>query len=81
MPYNDRLFALLGAPDDQELQALWVEPLRCKPDQDDFVARSRDWRIACLSKEGRAVHGHTLLNLGRSSGALSRALRGQRKRA
>lgn len=70
MPHNDRLFTLLGALDDRELQTLWVEKLRCKPEQDGFATGSREWRIASLSKEWRAVHGHTLINLGRSPHAL-----------
>jgi hypothetical protein len=66
MPFNDRLFVLLSELADQELQQLWGEALRCKLDHDDFATGSRDWRIGCLSKEWRAAHGHTLLNLTRS---------------
>jgi uncharacterized protein YaaW (UPF0174 family) len=66
MPYNDRLFFLLGELEDQELEQLWCEALRCSLDKDDFAAGSRDWRIGCLSREWRSAHGHTLLNLARS---------------
>lgn len=75
MPLNDRLFTLLGVLDDRELQTLWVEKLRCKPEKDGFATGSRDWRIASLSKEWRAVHGHTLINLGRSPHAFALVLK------
>jgi len=66
MAFNDRLFTLLSALSDDELRRLWTECLRCKPEEDDFLSGSRDWRIACISKAWRAVHGHTLRNLARS---------------
>jgi uncharacterized protein YaaW (UPF0174 family) len=70
MPHNDRLFNLLDALDDKELQILWADILRCKPGQDDFATGSREWRLGCISKEWRGVHGHTLANLARSPHAL-----------
>ncbi len=66
MPFNDRLFSLLSELDESELRHLWCEALRCRPEQDDFSSGTREWRIACVSKEWRAIHGHTLLNLTRS---------------
>src|SRR5512137_152369 len=70
MPYNDRLFALLSELEDQELEGIWAQALRCKPDFNDYAAGSRDWRLACISAEWRAVHGHTLRNRFRSPHAL-----------
>lgn len=67
MPYDDRLFALLRELDDQELRTIWVDALKCAPDRDDFAVGSRELKILNISKEWRAVHGHTLLNLRRGN--------------
>jgi len=67
MPYDDRLFALLRELDDQELRTIWVDALKCAPDRDDFAIGSRELKILNISKEWRAVHGHTLLNLRRGN--------------
>lgn len=66
MPFNDRLFVLLSELEDQELEGIWAQALRCKPDYNDYASGSRDWRVACISAEWRAVHGHTLRNRLRS---------------
>ncbi|WP_290891390.1 hypothetical protein [Arenimonas sp.] len=65
MPYNDRLFQLLQALDDAELESIWVSALRCKPDDQEFQVVSHEMKVALVSAEWRAVHGHTLRNLGR----------------
>jgi uncharacterized protein YaaW (UPF0174 family) len=67
MPYDDRLFVLLRELDDQELRTIWVDALKCAPDRDDFAVGSRELKILNISKEWRAVHGHTLLNLRRGN--------------
>lgn len=67
MPYDDRLFQLLRALDEQELQTIWVDALKCTPELEDFAVGSREFRIINISKEWRAVHGHTLLNVRRGS--------------
>lgn len=67
MSYDDRLFVLLRELDDQELRTIWVDALKCAPDRDDFAVGSRELKILNISKEWRAVHGHTLLNLRRGN--------------
>jgi uncharacterized protein YaaW (UPF0174 family) len=62
MPYNDRLFDLLRALDDTELQTLWEKALRCAPDVEAFATSPREQRIHHISKAWRAAHGHTLRN-------------------
>lgn len=67
MPYDDRLFVLLRDLDDHELRTIWVDALKCAPDRDDFSVGTRELKILNISKEWRAVHGHTLLNLRRGN--------------
>lgn len=59
---NDRLFHLLSELDDSELKSLWTTCLRKKPEDEDFELGSKNHKIIVISKEWRAVHGHTLLN-------------------
>jgi hypothetical protein len=70
VPADDRLRVLLAALEESELEGIWTLALRCKPDADGFVAASRDRRIDCISREWRAVHGHTVLNRMRAPHAL-----------
>ena len=67
MPYDDRLFTLLGELDDHELKSIWETALKRKAEYEDYARGSREYRIACISKEWRAVHGHSLRNLARGS--------------
>lgn len=67
MPYNDRLFSLLQELDDQELRAVWEDALKCSPEHEDFAIGSREVRVLNISREWRAIHGHTLLNMRRGS--------------
>lgn len=63
MPLDDRLFHLLEALTDDELQRLWTEGLRCKPERDKFTELPRPERITALSKSWRAEHGNALRNV------------------
>lgn len=63
MPLDDRLFHLLESLTDDELQRLWADGLRRKPEQDRFDSLARAERIAALSKAWRAEHGNALLNV------------------
>ena len=67
MPYNDRLFTLLRELDDAELESIWVKALRRELDDEEFSAVPRELRIDLISREWRAVHGHTLVNIARRS--------------
>jgi len=62
MPHNDRLITLLSALDDDELRPIWVDALRSDSDDHEYVAGTKQGRVRCISKEWRAVHGHTLRN-------------------
>jgi len=66
MPFNDRLFKLLAELEDKELRSIWVDALRCRPEEENFLNGSREWRMACISQAWRSAHGHTLRNLTRS---------------
>ena len=65
MPYDDRLFKLLGQLDARDLQGIWEVALKCKPEHEDFALGTREWQVACISEEWRAVHGHTMWNIRR----------------
>jgi uncharacterized protein YaaW (UPF0174 family) len=67
MPYNDRLFVLLRDLDDGELESIWVKALRRDITDEEFNAVPRELRIDLISREWRAVHGHTLVNVARSN--------------
>jgi uncharacterized protein YaaW (UPF0174 family) len=62
MPGNDRLFQLLSELDDAELKNIWTTCLGKEPEDDYFEPGSKDHKVIVISKEWRAVHGHTLLN-------------------
>jgi uncharacterized protein YaaW (UPF0174 family) len=62
MPGNDRLFQLLSELDDAELKNIWTTCLGKAPEDDYFDLGSKDHKVIVISKEWRAVHGHTLLN-------------------
>lgn len=70
MPYNDRLFQLLGDLDATELQAIWEKAFRCKPSDEEFNKLSHELRVSLVSAHWRAAHGHSLPNLWRDSHAL-----------
>lgn len=67
MPYNDRLFQLLGALDPSELSAIWKTALQRSGNDEEFDAVPHDLQVSLISAEWRAVHGHTLANLWRDS--------------
>jgi hypothetical protein len=67
MPYNDRLFQLLAALDDSELRNIWVSALRRDGADEEFDAVSHELKVALISAEWRAAHGHSLRNLWRES--------------
>lgn len=67
MPYNDRLFQLLEGLDEPELQAIWERALKRSGTDEKFSAVSRSYKVALISAEWRAAHGHTLVNLLRDS--------------
>lgn len=67
MPYNDRLFKLLGALDDSELRSIWETALKRKPTDEEFDAVSHEMRVVLISAEWRAVHGHSVRNIWRDS--------------
>lgn len=71
MPYNDRMFKLLGELDDHELLALWTDALKRSPDHEDFAVGSREYRIVAISRDWRSVHGHSVLNIRRSTHELA----------
>jgi uncharacterized protein YaaW (UPF0174 family) len=71
MPYNDRLFDLLGVLDETEIAALWTDAFRRPPSDESFDASPRARRIDLVSREWRAVHGHSLANLRRSDHELA----------
>jgi uncharacterized protein YaaW (UPF0174 family) len=62
MPGNDRLFQLLSELDDAELMNIWATCLGKTPEDEYFEPGSKDHKVIVISKEWRAVHGHTLLN-------------------
>lgn len=62
MPGNDRLFQLLSELDDADLNSLWKTCLGKKSEDEYFEPGSKDHKVIVISKEWRAVHGHTLLN-------------------
>lgn len=62
MPFNDRLFQLLSELDDSELTSLWTTCLDKKPEDENFERGNKGHKVIVISKEWRAVHGHTLLN-------------------
>jgi uncharacterized protein YaaW (UPF0174 family) len=62
MAAKDRLFMLLSELDDNELANIWTQCLRMKPEDEFFAEGSKDHKVIVISKEWRAVHGHTLLN-------------------
>jgi uncharacterized protein YaaW (UPF0174 family) len=70
MPYNDRLFQLLRELDDAELRSIWVTALRREGDDEEFDAVPHELKVALISAEWRAVHGHSLPNLWRDSHGL-----------
>jgi len=70
MPYNDRLFQLLGELDDAELTSLWVNALKRSSDDEGFVDVSRELKVVLISAEWRAAHGHSVRNLWRDTHAL-----------
>ena len=53
---------LLSELDDNELANIWTQSLRMKPEDEFFAEGSKDHKVIVISKEWRAVHGHTLLN-------------------
>lgn len=71
MHSNDRLLILLTELNDQELLSIWTKALRCKPDYKDFARGTHEARVRAISMEWRSVHGHTLMNLRRSSHELA----------
>lgn len=62
MPGNDRMFQLLSELDDAELRNIWTTCLGKTPEDEYFEPGSKDHKVIVISKEWRAVHGHTLLN-------------------
>ena len=66
MANNDRLFILLSELDDNELAHIWTQCLRMKPYAEFFGVDSKAHKINVISKEWRAIHGHTLFNRFRS---------------
>ncbi|GAP38560.1 hypothetical protein [Piscinibacter sakaiensis] len=67
MPYNDRLFQLLGSLEPGELQAIWEKGFRRKPSDEEFEKLPQDLRVSVVSAHWRAIHGHSLPNLWRDS--------------
>jgi uncharacterized protein YaaW (UPF0174 family) len=59
---KDRLFMLLSELDENELANIWTQCLRRKPADEFFAEGGQDHKVIVISKEWRAVHGHTLLN-------------------
>ena len=57
---------LLSEIDDNELANIWTKCLRMKPDDEFFGEGSKDHKVIVISKEWRAIHGHTLVNRFRS---------------
>lgn len=70
MPNSDRLISLLSALQDDELQAIWVQALRQKPNQSGFDKGSLEQRVEQISSTWRSAHGHTLRNRFRDPHAL-----------
>ena len=66
MAGKDRLFILLSKLDDNELANIWTQCLRMKPGDEFFAEGSQDHKVIVISKEWRAIHGHTLFNRFRS---------------
>jgi uncharacterized protein YaaW (UPF0174 family) len=62
MAAKDRLFMLLSELDDNELANIWTQCLHMKPDDEFFTEGSKDHKVIVISKEWRAIHGHTLFN-------------------
>lgn len=71
MHSKDRLLNLLNDLNDQELLSIWTKALRCEPDDKDYSLGSHASRVRAISMEWRSVHGHTLMNLRRSSHELA----------
>ena len=59
---NDRLFQLLSELDDAELKNIWTTCLGKAPVDENFAPGSKAYKVIVISKEWRAVHGHTLRN-------------------
>lgn len=57
---------LLSELDENELANIWTQCLRMKPEDEFFAEGSQDHKVIVISKEWRAVHGHTLANRFRS---------------
>jgi uncharacterized protein YaaW (UPF0174 family) len=66
MAGKDRLFTLLSELDDNELTNIWTQCLRMKPGDEFFAKGSKYHKVIEISKEWRAIHGHTLFNRFRS---------------
>lgn len=62
MAGQDRLFMLLNELDENELANIWTQCLRMKQEDTFFAEGSQNHKMLVISKEWRAVHGHTLLN-------------------
>ncbi len=62
MPANDRLYQLLSELDDSELKSIWTTCLGKKPVDENFERGNKGHKVIVISKEWRAVHGHTLRN-------------------
>ncbi len=71
MHSKDRLLILLNDLNDLELLSIWTKALRCKPDDKDYARGTHAARVRAISMEWRSVHGHTLMNLRRSSHELA----------
>lgn len=71
MHSKDRLLNLLNELTEQELLSIWTKALRCEPDDKDYALGSHASRVRAISMEWRSIHGHTLMNLRRSSHELA----------
>ncbi len=60
---NDRLFDLLRALDADELEDVWVKYLRKRPNDDDFLRRSREQRVEPISRELRYLAAHSIADV------------------
>lgn len=63
MAYNDRLFNLLHEMKNNELDALWENALKNKPQHKDFDKMKHSDKVTLISKELREVSGHSILNI------------------
>lgn len=62
MPCDDRLLQLLSELDDFELMSIWTTNLGKTIEDEYFEPGSKYHKAMLISKEWRAVHGHTLRN-------------------